>query len=378
MAASATRSKFSYADSVQQEKTLQALSRNQSLLTPTELRLALLLISEGGYSHDIDIPDALWLRATRMSPKSKHIAAVGLALKGFQVKGEGKNTRFRLDLDDWRQFCLASDPNQKPHVAQKRAPAKPGQMIHPECREHGCCRAREEEAANLVSIDAGSTSAAVGRALQKENEVSCQTNSTMSNSKTTTDAVQTAEQDPTKNATTIVRAWMMTNSTTTRNPTNPKPTTTSAMNSTTSPNNSADHAENQREEVPTTAEQNNPGETNRGGGATQQTAPVRGFQEFIGLFLAAGKAINDRDLILAEKRWTALPLPDQLSALKTAKYQLEHTADEHFIPLPQNFLGAKPWTRAAPPRSLPAIHPKTDRAKKRHDEMMEILEARHK
>jgi len=83
-------------------------------------------------------------------------------------------------------------------------------------------------------------------------------------------------------------------------------------------------------------------------------------------------------LILAEKRWTALPLPDQLSALKTAKYQLEHTADEHFIPLPQNFLGAKPWTRAAPPRSLPAIHPKTDRAKKRHDEMMQILEARHK
>jgi hypothetical protein len=230
-----------------------------------------------------------------MSAKSKQLAAKGLALKGFQIKGEGQNARFKLDLKNWREFCLAADPKTKPHVAQKRQPAKPGQMIHSECREHGCCRAREEEASNLVSIDAqrntsnddhegdkiaaigtvvcdggetdgrqasgtndeipsslnpGLTSAAVGRALDKNKEGSCQTkipnykmnsktNSTKTTTKTKTDAVPIAERDRTKNATKTVQASTM------------RTTTNSVIS-----NNSASQAENlQREEETTVGRQ---------------------------------------------------------------------------------------------------------------------------
>jgi hypothetical protein len=81
-------------------------------------------------------------------------------------------------------------------------------------------------------------------------------------------------------------------------------------------------------------------------------------ENFIGLFLSAGKPLNKRDLNLAASQWRALSPTDRISAFNAARDQLQRTADPQYIPLPANFLVSRAWERTAMPRQLP-IKPKT-------------------
>jgi hypothetical protein len=146
------RSDYNYSEVLETMKTYNTLTENQGLLTSAEMRLAMIIVRRGGHREGVQVSDRNWREWARLDPKSKELAMRGLQKKGFHIEGRGENTRFRLNAHDWKQYCRTADRSVRPHVEQKRAPAKPGQMIHPECRKSGCYMARQAEGSNLISI----------------------------------------------------------------------------------------------------------------------------------------------------------------------------------------------------------------------------------
>jgi len=100
---------------------------------------------------------------------------------------------------------------------------------------------------------------------------------------------------------------------------------------------------------------------------------IAGFERFFGLFIAAGKPLNQADMVRAQMQWSRLDVGQRFSALADAEQQLMRTREARFIPLPDNYLAGRPWTRTALPRTLPYINPKTDEALKKHDEVLRLL-----
>lgn len=135
-------------------QTVNLLAKTQRGLTASELRMALILLARGAHREDVCVTAKEWRDCTGLDPKSRDLAIRGLQKKGLSVSGRGDRASFRFSTHDWREYISRVDHAERPHVEQKRAPAKPGQMIHPECREQGCFLARQVES-NLISIDTG-------------------------------------------------------------------------------------------------------------------------------------------------------------------------------------------------------------------------------
>lgn len=452
-----------FSEAIETLKAFNAITEGQGTLTPAELRLALILVRRGAHRESVNVSARNWEDWTWLNSKSRELAIRGLQRKGFHVEGRGDRAKFRFDTSEWRTYCRQADRTAKPHVDQKRAPAKPGQMIHPECRERGCFMARQAEESNLISIDAatpnrkqvsdfaldsldqtiphnqangvGSSSGSVrtdslseqteGRqALRNDREispdsthgldptatsaaegpcdnkaeVSCPTNKTNSNQTTnsptmtttsrktnqTTTSATTAEPISRKatNTTSNVNSTAK-NSTATTKTTNPKSAFIATPNRKQVSNSAiCSRAENSTkggQELKTIGQ-----ESKRAGAEvrvqSQSSAPVcpdrseNGYSAFVGLFLAAGKPINERDLELTRARWFEFSFDDQIRAYRAAREQLLRTLEPRFIPLPANFLRAKSWTRSAPKRTLPHLDPKTEREIERSNQVMSILE----
>lgn len=98
------------------------------------------------------------------------------------------------------------------------------------------------------------------------------------------------------------------------------------------------------------------------------------FQDFFGLFVAAGKALSHWDMQRACTRWVSLSDEEKPLALECARQTCVETGNPRYLALPANFLDSKPWTRVAMLRSLPVLKPQDLRAIERHKEMMDILE----
>ena len=81
------------------------------------------------------------------------------------------------------------------------------------------------------------------------------------------------------------------------------------------------------------------------------------FEEFIGIFIAAGKPLNAGDVMGAKVLWPLLNFEDRAKAISAIEKQLRATESPAFMPLPVNFLRAKPWTRVALSRTLPYDKP---------------------
>lgn len=81
------------------------------------------------------------------------------------------------------------------------------------------------------------------------------------------------------------------------------------------------------------------------------------FEEFIGIFVAAGKPMNIGDVGAAKIPWSLLGPDEKAVAIAAIEKQLRATESAAFMPLPLSFLRAKPWTRTAPPRTLPYDKP---------------------
>lgn len=121
----------------------------------------MILVKKGAHRNEIDVSSRNWQEWTGLDPKSRDLAIRGLTKKGFFVSGRGDKAKFRFDLRAWEAFYRTTEKKSRPHVQQKRTPAKPGQMIHPECREQGCFLARQTEQNNLISIDVARPTAAL-------------------------------------------------------------------------------------------------------------------------------------------------------------------------------------------------------------------------
>ena len=120
----------------------------------------MILVKKGAHRNDIDVSSRNWQEWTGLDPKSRELAIRGLTKKGFSVSGRGDKTRFRFDLRAWEGYYKTVEKSLRPRVQQKRTPAKPGQLIHPECREQGCYLAKQAEQ-NLISIDVARPTAAL-------------------------------------------------------------------------------------------------------------------------------------------------------------------------------------------------------------------------
>ena len=151
---------FQRSEIIETVQAFNAVIEAQRFLAPAELRLALILIKRGAQREDVSVSAKNWNEWTGLDKKSRDLAIRGLQKKGFSVSGRGDKTRFRFSANDWREYVSKADRTERPHVEQKRTPAKPGQMIHPECREQGCFLARQDES-NLVSIDGARPTAAL-------------------------------------------------------------------------------------------------------------------------------------------------------------------------------------------------------------------------
>jgi hypothetical protein len=143
---------FQRSEIIETVQAFNAVIEAQRFLAPAELRLALILIKRGAQREDVSVSAKNWNEWTGLDKKSRDLAIRGLQKKGFSVSGRGDKTRFRFSANAWREYVSTADRTTRPHVEQKRTPAKPGQMIHPECREQGCFLARQTES-NLISID---------------------------------------------------------------------------------------------------------------------------------------------------------------------------------------------------------------------------------
>ena len=96
--------------------------------------------------------------------------------------------------------------------------------------------------------------------------------------------------------------------------------------------------------------------------AVSENAAATGlFQEFIGVFLAAGKPLNEIDNERARKLWLKFDAPEHGRILEHLKRSVTDGtwSDALHTPMPNNYLRSKAWTRVGPGRVLP-LPPKSE------------------
>ena len=79
------------------------------------------------------------------------------------------------------------------------------------------------------------------------------------------------------------------------------------------------------------------------------------FSNYIGIFYAAGKAMNVHDVHRAHAAWIGIGPGEWEAATKHALEQCQRTRHAQFVPMPVNHLLDRGWTRVAPPRTLPYV-----------------------
>jgi hypothetical protein len=376
-----------------------AIIENQRVLTPTEFRLAMILLKRGAHREEVSLSQKTWQEWTGMDVKSRDLAIRGLTKKGFHSEGRGDRARFRFDRGAWATTCRTVDKSFRPKVEQKRQPAKPGQMIHPECRECGCYMARQAEEGKLVSIESATpnwkpvSNIALDSPCETHNteargEPAALVKSTEVLSCPNMDQIEHGTRLNTPKCSTMIStttnqtrkisadgAQRISDRATTTTPT--APTTTKTSTNTTTPETSTadSRATNKpKQTTPSTPTSNRKPVSNSDISSPQPKTSVSGIlcEQFIGLFLAAGKPLNKGDMQRAKSRWCELSPEDQTAAFNTAHEKLIQTADPQFIPLPANFLSAKSWTRSAPPRTLPVEQIDKSKKNKRAEERDEM------
>lgn len=93
------------------------------------------------------------------------------------------------------------------------------------------------------------------------------------------------------------------------------------------------------------------GEGVQGKGAMAVASGV-GWETYIGIFLAAGKKLNQSDLTKGLRQWLSLETAEQLAAVRDIE-ATARTREAEFIQFPVNHLKDRPWTRVGPERILP-------------------------
>jgi hypothetical protein len=133
-----------------------SMARHNSMLTPAELRLSVMVFAEPNRP----ITDEVWAESSGLDPRMKMLAVKGLRPKGLSVQGKGKKATYRFDTGQWETYWR-SRPRRERARTIGRAPtvqAKPGMQVHPECRER-CQRLCEPPKADVISISSATENA---------------------------------------------------------------------------------------------------------------------------------------------------------------------------------------------------------------------------
>lgn len=77
------------------------------------------------------------------------------------------------------------------------------------------------------------------------------------------------------------------------------------------------------------------------------------FEAYIGVFLGAGKALNERDVMFACREWVNLTPAEQQMAHQDALRAVREASSAQYVPMPRNHLVARGWTRKAVPGARP-------------------------
>ena len=127
-----------------------SIVENQALLAPAELALVLIACRRGFST----ISDKNWADWTGKDPKMKNHALRGLREKGcLRVTGRGNSAKFSFDRNAWDSWVRSRPRHERARTLgrSKSVNAKPGQMIHLECRERGCQKLCDSPA-EVISI----------------------------------------------------------------------------------------------------------------------------------------------------------------------------------------------------------------------------------
>jgi hypothetical protein len=79
------------------------------------------------------------------------------------------------------------------------------------------------------------------------------------------------------------------------------------------------------------------------------------FEEFMGVFLAAGKKLNERDIEKALRLWLNFEVPEHAVILEHLKRSVTDGtwSGPEYTPMPASYLASQAWTRRGPDRILP-------------------------
>lgn len=164
-----------------------SIIENLSLLTPAETDLLLSVLKLGRLA----LSDDTWQSWTGAGARMKELAIKGLIAKGLEIVSRDRSTvKLRFNRSTFESWALGRPRHEKARTHGRRATAtaKPGQRIHPECREKGCQKlcSEEQEKCEVIQIDTGSIAKPVSRFDEADPPDSSSTDSPSS----TTTAVQ--------------------------------------------------------------------------------------------------------------------------------------------------------------------------------------------
>lgn len=126
-----------------------SLARNNSMLTPADIRLSLMVFA----NPDAPITDEEWTESSGLDPRMKAMAIKGLREKGLSVEGKGNGAKYHFDTSVWEAWWRSRPRSEKARTTG-RAPtvkAKPGMKVHPDCQDQ-CQRLCEPAKSEVISI----------------------------------------------------------------------------------------------------------------------------------------------------------------------------------------------------------------------------------
>lgn len=125
------------------------------MFTHAELALALIVLrrQQGLPDEMAPVSDKNWRDWTGLSPRAKEYAASGLKKKCLRIEGRGDSARYHFQRQEWESFVLKARAGQrlKPRTDGRGVTAKPGAMVHPQCRERGCALLASQDASGCDS-----------------------------------------------------------------------------------------------------------------------------------------------------------------------------------------------------------------------------------
>lgn len=90
-------------------------------------------------------------------------------------------------------------------------------------------------------------------------------------------------------------------------------------------------------------------------------SPDAGFEALVGISMAAGKKYSEPELMNACRAWVALPLEDQIAAVRDYRTKVSNGtwSNAQFVPGIESYLRKQSWKAKGPGRMLPEVRAKT-------------------